>query len=735
MAVQALRNSADQAIARKLIQRAAEASRIYEGDYRAAWLLSPSIFSDVWSLARPGGETRVVGGQVKDDIKFDWRLRITDGTLLTDVCNANLLRSLQKIGFVARAIGGGPDTAYTHLAFLYQLCNFARWLIAHGRGLDIRLNAFSRVTREDFCDYVQSLAAGGLAFALGSVERLLTTIYPLALGRDPSQEELASPMTLDASDCQKVRDWFVSQGHFKKEFRSGHGRLRIKMSAVADLISTEPQTLATNSKFRAFLSQFDVGPLEAQQGAVRGIGDTQREYPSHRSKTARQASGEAASEGTTKTAVDGLRMLVALHRHLPDICPDPAEFRPKELMTIGERYTRAKGATPWIPLKTALAYTTESLRWVHVYGAALVDVFLESYALLHKEGLLRPPPQGTDAEQTESFTAAAKARQALIATVEIPEVLKPLNINGWRSYMCMKGQLGFAKLRSEPSMRDAIMVLIGAIAIIIATMKPMRDSELRRLKRQCIYFKKGDGYWLVAGQKKRSVAGVDPKLARPVPAIVATAVQLLRRLTDGLKAIIGVTDEWLLDCLFAMPLFARYEAKISGAIAPIQLSTLLDTFCDYVAMPPDSLGRRWYVRVHELRKSFLITFFWTYKYANLEAAAWMAGHVEVEDVYAYIRAIIPGQELPEIEAEYASRVLRSQPEDPLASELEEVDQLHEAVCLHFQVSDVSWIDSKALQHWLEMRFASGEFSIEPYSVPLPRGGSETHIAFRIRTVQ
>jgi hypothetical protein len=206
----------------------------------------------------------------------------------------------------------------------------------------------------------------------------------------------------------------------------------------------------------------------------------------------------------------------------------------------------------------------------------------------------------------------------------------------------------------------------------------------------------------------------------------------MQRLTDGIKEILNVKDEYILDCIFVMPPISRYEATASP-ITKYQLNQILDIFVDYVALPVDSLGRRWYIRVHELRKSFLITFFWTYRYSNLEAAAWMAGHANIEELYAYLQANFPGEELPALEAEFASKVLRSD-ESQTSVSADQIERLRHAVCDHFHVNDVTWIEERLLQEWLKLRFSSGDFSIEPFILRDSSGYVSTQIAFRIKGI-
>lgn len=113
----------------------------------------------------------------------------------------------------------------------------------------------------------------------------------------------------------------------------------------------------------------------------------------------------------------------------------------------------------------------------------------------------------------------------------------------------------------------------------------------------------------------------------------------------------------------------------------------------------------------------------------------MAGHSNSEHLYAYIQANFPGEELPSLEAEYASQVLRDYQSQGRAGDVSNVEILHREVCQHFCVRDVSCIDESTLKDWLELQFETGEYEICPYSLTNIENSTNTVIAFRIRSAE
>ncbi|WP_131418888.1 hypothetical protein [Comamonas thiooxydans] len=715
------------------------ATSIYDGDFKANWLLSP-IHSTVWRVSK-GIETRLIDGSLTNYFEYDWSTSLYDGTNLIDPVNKRVLEGVQRLAFLAREMPGGPNTLSTLKNFLWTLNFLVRWVYLNGDVLKPRQFGLTKITKQHFLDFFTDFGEGGTVFALRYPERILCQFFKAALGRQPTAEEIGNPLSLDRQDCCEVARWLQTKRAFERLSRSTSGNLMIKRGFLANLIGVDVKTCAGGGpRWRAFLAQFESPDEVFENQLDRQNASGRREYPSHKVISFEEARGIGVSVKSLGKYFDDIRIIVSLHRHLPEICPSPLEFKPVEIRQVITQVSEVSRHTPWIPLHIAMDYTTEALRWVHLYGEDLVSIFLIAYQNLYEKGLLvsAPKPKVNNPSESDYIALAREkfnAREQYVSSLIIPDSLKNLNLSGWGCYIHLDGNKAFGKLQDAPSLNDAIMVLVGAITVIVAMTKPMRESEFRSIKTDCLTLLEGDGYWLSQDIRKKNVGDIRPVDARPIPVIAARAIQLLRRLTDGVKRIVGVTDQWLLDSLVTLPSFGRYEARIVEVVSPAQLGAMLDAFCDYAALPPDSTGRRWYLRIHEMRKSFLITYFWTYRYANLDAARWMAGHNDASHLYAYIHANFPGEELPGLEAEYAAQVLRDYEQSGVTQETRHVADLYQAVCEHFSVRDVSWIDEGMLRDWLELQFESKEFQIVPYSIRSPDGYTATEIAFRVSAIK
>jgi hypothetical protein len=717
-----------------LLHQAQSMASEYTGDYTAPWLLSP-IHEPTWKITQ-GNQTRYINDEPIDFFEYQWSTKLNDGSNLTDPINRHLLQASQKLAFLIRELHGGPSTFVSFRSFLWSLNFFIRWMFVHSDELDPRQHFFKRLTQDHIIDLVSEYSQGGTVFALRYPQKFLERIIPLAMNRPATADELARPLDLSLETCIAVSNWLVLNGHMKRRRRSLKNDLTIRGTAIADIIGCDNRCLRGRGKWTAFKVQFDTALIACKTNNTLMIGcKSACEMPSHRNIELEECKSSLVSQNSIIKYYCDLTYIIRLHSHLPEVCPNPRLFDLSAILNWITKLSAPPEHTPWVPLNIALKYTSEAIKWVHLYGDDLVTVYLKTYQEMMSRGLITSGDSRALEKNSKPSTKKANKllrtlRKKLIETIDVPKSLKPLNIGGLYFYSNLNGNKSFQKLRDNPSLTDAICILIGAITITITALKPMRESEFRELRTNCLHHVEGDGYWLSHKLRKKNLDDLLPEDARPIPAIAAKAIQQLGRLTSGLKEILEITDEWLLSSLVTIPRFRDFSPTVAIPDAP-RLRQVLDTFCDYVALPPDEQGRRWYIRIHDMRKSFLIVFFWTYRYANLDVARWIAGHSDASHIYSYIQANFPGEELPSLEAEYACQVLHEYEESGNVTHISNVEALYSSACKKFNVSNISWIEDSILKDWLELQFESRQFEIAPISIINPDGGTEVEIAFRV----
>jgi len=575
-------------------------------------------------------------------------------------------------------------------------------------------------------EYTHLLSKGGIPWVLQVPQRTLNWFYDEALGLAPNWPELEDTYVSRPNDRKSIIDWLEENGLYAQGTHDWSGeRLRyVDRVKLARRLSVDEDTLRGSPKFAALLRQYEPDLLAISNKLlipVRGIRGS--EFPLHTTPLIKQSREDNYNAHSVQTHLGTWKNILKLHQSLPQAIPDSREIDVSSLRSM-VRSGKDNAHTPWVPLKTALAYTREALRWVAEYEDPLIDFYINAVVEFQTQRWFSYQENSVGSDMK-----LAALRDKWVKE-NCPPELAHLNIRSWTSWFSKNQPRPFEALRSKPGLNDAMQVLMGAIAVLIGITKPIRLSELLRLRRECVKFVDGDGFWIEQLLGKANVGHAHLDIARPIPSITARAIQGLKKLADNMSRLTCEQDELANRTLFFLPGFVRDASLGAGLTAVTDLSRFLNRFCDYVALPPDKYGRRWYIRVHEMRKSFLITFFWCYRFASLDAARWIAGHTTVEQIYAYIEANFPGDELPALEAEYAAEQLwdfhGGEPGEP-----NNVAALYRSVCQHFGVKEINLVPEAELTEWLRIAFKKGLYRVVPYSVKASDGSQDVVIAFRI----
>lgn len=699
----------DQALASAIFADAEQQARPYTSDWTAPWLLVP-LLSEIWRFR--AGPTS--SDSERKRCSFDWRITLADGSLLTDNPNRRMFEAVAKCAFLMRQLpkfGVGNNSSL--VGELYRLVTIVRWMYVHATVYKPATETFMRIEEGGLKEFAACISEGGVPWALGYPTKLLAYLYREALSQDVPTSVLADPFCVPKDHCERITSWLERERMFRAN-AYGRGEY-LDRGKIAAALGCDVQTIKSHWKFAALLRQF-----EPNVTTLLLLGREQRrEHPSHKTPILTDAQSKPMVSARAAQYLRTLQNLFGVRRHLPQFIPDTSTIHFECISQIFKRQGRASGHTQWIPLKMALHYTREALRWVHVYGEAIVDLYIDAVREISRLGYF----------QVDGIRGyPSRRRDQIVNGLPRREELAPLNIDGWTPKFSLNAT-NYQEFRSAPSLNDALAVFVGAVLVVFGFLKPIRQMELQELRKGCVRFKHGDGYWVRHVLAKAGTDDVRPEIERPIPRIAAKALLLIERLSAGLQDLLGQTDAPN-DLLFLLPERDTGDDPRLSPLSFVRINGYLDRFVDYIDAPLDAYGRRWYVRIHEERKSFLLTFFWCFRFASLDAARWIAGHTDAAHIYAYIEANFPGEELPRIEAEYASRQLWSFCNgDPV--ETDNIENLYSAVCQRFNVSSINLIGEGDLLEWLHMAFVQGTYRIEVYSIRNREDATETHICFRI----
>lgn len=690
---------------------------VYSGSWKASWLLT-ELRSPIWLIRTPA--TRRVNGEWKGTAKIFWDVRLADGTRLTEPSNAAVLRYAQETAFLVRVL---PTLRIgnwlTHHNWISSFLTIIRWLFLHADLYSPRTHFLTRVEMASVEDFMETFVHGGTSALFRCQERFLCHVSVQALGREPSPAELQNPFAISAENRARINLWLEDAGFYCRETPNSSYQ-HLDRDKIARLLAVDRQVLTANrmgAVFRAF------EPDLLAQNPVLLIPTTLRstEHASHRTLTIAEALTDATAAQRIDHYMSVWRMIFRLHQQLPHAMPASEGVALQAIHKRMSKLAKPGRHTPWVPLKTALAYTREALRLVATMGEDLVSFYIAAVREFEQRNLWGGASGWEHRRRYDE-------REKWVAS-HVPATLKQRGISRWASLFGYASEDRFGRLRAAPSIPDALQVLVGAIIVLTAALKPIRRSELLLLRRDCIRFVDDDGFWLEHSLSKSSVKEIRTETAKPIPAIVATAVRQLARLGDALTKLKQEPDPFAREALFYLPVF-HDSASLNPRLAHSStLTSCVDRFCDYVGLPPDELGRRWYLRVHELRKSFLITLFWCFSYASLDAARWMAGQKDAAHLVAYIEANFPGEELPQLQADYAAAQLWDFETRGELGETENLVDLYQSVCHHFGVRTINLIAEGDLRDWLELAFREKFYRILPYTIEDVHGASATQIAF------
>lgn len=684
---------------RLLLASAKQQARPYAGDYRADWLLSPFEAAE-WVTTNRGREEQVADGW-QNVIRINWAVRLANGSLLTDPKYHALLNLNKQIAFLIRSGHVSHISApFTWKATVSVLLQLTRWLVLHEAQFFPETFGLKLVNQFALDSLLCAIADGGWAEAQRIPQRLLMHFYLKTYGETCPQQFMESVYELPVAVKGQITTWLKANAYFGLVCRGAYvNKAYLKRERLANDIGEPVESLRMSWKLSAFCRQFEP---ELQAGVLLVNIFQETEKPDHKTKTTNEIVTTGSAENTLLSVSRSLTTILSAYRHSPNMMPEPALLSVRRAQNLAESRTRQSGHHQFMPVDTGLAYFNRAMQFVQLYGDALIDYYLA--VISNKSPMATTSSLNTlcDGLLGDAFQVTVKGETKSVgAVLGISEFMRPEVV------------VDYELLRKQPSLDEALRVLVGACVICIALMKPSRENELTHLHRDCLRWD-GKGYHIRFKLGKSNAGEAYQDMDRPIPVITAKAIQLLQKLGNGLTLLFNDSKKKS-NNLFYLPKQKGIGAMVADAGL---LNGHLDIFCDYVGLPPDSHGRRWYVRIHEMRKWFLLLLFWSGKYDVLDAARWIAGHTDSSHIYAYIEREFPGEELPKLEAEYAIDRLRAL--DSLGGKQTQAEtglnSLYEAVLCHFGVQSLSVVpEAEWADYVATLRHEDG-FKLEPHSV-------------------
>jgi hypothetical protein len=697
------KQTSEDILASRIVAVALEHLGDYTGPWRADWLDGPAIGVSSWKIRTR--RSREAGGETLGDGIIRWDIQLPNGTRLDSQENTFIQHTAQKIAFLARQLPGwGIRATSTHINFISDLHFVIRWLFEYDRVYRPAEYAFELLDEDGldamFHEYIEGGAAGALHFQ----QKIIYKLCSLALPNVSVEEFLKETdiFRLDKNITIPVISWLRENHFYDSVGKRDKAIPSLNRARLCELISFDPRQIISQ-KCNALLRQFEPELLKSGGPLLIPTNTPRTEFFHHKTVLLEDARDSKCSSQALTGLTNALRIVFGLSSKIKNGCP-------RNRLDIGKYYNLAETEgspnrnTPLMPLEVAVPYATESIRWISRHAEPLIDFYLTAASHFKEFELLNSstfdPSRGEKREKRNKWIAE-----------NMPTSLAGLNISRWGTVFHNAMTDPHEHLRTSPGLHDLIDVLVGAILYILIETCDLREGEIEMLTVDSLEIKEQDGYWIRRNQEKQHVLDKPVQKTRPCPNIVARGLFSIKRLRCGLLKLRPTADPFISEALFYLPDSAHNSALTAAPLNRYSLQRCLEVFCDYVALPADEYGRRWYVRPHECRKSCLVTFFSCTGFAALDTARWMSGHRSLNSILIYLKKNTPKDRFLAMEAQLASAELWRVEQKSQASVLNAED-LYRHVCERFRVRSISAISQEDLNHWLTDAFRGNIYAIE-----------------------
>jgi hypothetical protein len=690
---------------RMLLTRADALRETPNLELKADWLLSGELGSSLWKT-KNGGKEYLVGTEWRNTLNVSFDIVLPDNTNLLDEKNKRFLNLIQHWSFFLRqgifSPLVGPETWQSHV---YSALRFVQWLVKHDALFLSREFGFELLSQDAITELFGDLAKGSWSEALDVRGTIISGLISMA-GLDYSSTEDMDVYNLKSEIVEKICPIIEASGGYKTVIRPAGLKL-VSRAWLAKKFNI-PYDLLRNYDASAVLRQFEPTYQHPHLLMTR---PKHRLYPSQNCPLLKDCINRPTSNETYTDNVSRLSFFLETAKRFPayagiipelDIPAASAEF---------EKQTRARTHHNLMPIGTGLYLLDQAFNWIINYGKYIAEITINFTKWSYEYQVSAQRMKDSKETRAKKLHCALQDCCAKSATL-YPEAHNALLITTINKQ--------YRKANAPLSLKAALQSLVGACAYIIAGLKPSRYTEIQSLDRNCIipislHNKREVNYWIWYELGKSGVLGHNDKASAPLPEIAVKAIELLQYMGKSFAQIFH-DDSDSAERLFYLPIRLNWAQPSNGGHVQT-LDTLLDRFCDAARSPIDEYGRRWYARVHELRKLFLITLFWHGKHLNLDAARFAAGHENIRHTIEYVEADIAGAEISKIEAEYVDdRLIKLETDRVNRDHNPGLCMLYQKVCDNFGVDHLESVPEKQYFEYLIQLKKSGAYDIKPILV-------------------
>ena len=508
------------------------------------------------------------------------------------------------------------------------------------------------------------------------------------------REEWSLELSEEELICARI--WLWQEGLYRYSDRNSQFTFSVNTKKISEL-------LYSNTLFgKSSKPQYD----ELCFGATIRY---RREYPG---VNVRVSDGDESSEQHLRLHLSFLRSLVELNGFSIGPKPDvikSLKYPAKSLRQAG-RYRTPKPEQIFVLLE-------KSAQFIDAHGEHLTNSFVNITAAERNLGV------GIhELAKDASFPDLLDRRTREMGVTQwslLQSVTKREANRGWHPREFVQSQDFFSRLRSNEGLVELLQVLFGAGIGQIGSMSARRQEELFELS--VIDCLDKDGNYLIFCNGKSGGMGEREMNMRPIPPVCADFVTLIDKFQADLVAF-GVISRGTF--LFSIP---TSEGRLRKSKQTYEQA--IDIFLDYTSSPLYDDTHRFYLRNHQLRRVFVIWFFYGTDYGRLDTIRWFLGHVNLKHLYYYITDSMDGDMLIWVKANFLGHKLtESQSVD------ENCELLGDIVAERFGHKNFAFMEPHAMADYLAHLLKEGRVTVEPEFFHA-RDGEKYRILVNVRGVK
>lgn len=332
------------------------------------------------------------------------------------------------------------------------------------------------------------------------------------------------------------------------------------------------------------------------------------------------------------------------------------------------------------PFNTILKVFKSSLDFHFEYGNDIVDSFILFLDNLEKNN--------------ESIKKSNKP----ISKLNIEEIdllvenslVGKLKTENVESFLINDENNYFNDLRENKSLYNLLVVYYGCVQFVIGALMARRQSEINSMEVDCfdevnlqLNFRKSKSY--------QHSFGIRDYISLPCPEIVIEMIKNINKISKRLN------DNEEVKRLFFIP---KSENPLFQKQCKKTIYKNFDHMFDYFEVDLID-GKRPYIRQHQLRRFFAMSFFWSSGFKSIDTLRWFLGHTNAEHVYHYIKENTNGEVLNNVKAQYISENIK------------DYESLEEIFENKYNISDYNLIDKEDLADYINAMLEDGMITVEP----------------------